>query len=186
MTSIFFVRHALSDRTVKEGRIRPLTQEGWKDAQRLIPLFRDIVIDGIYSSPYRRAIDTVHPLAEDRHLDIVTDEDFRERKSDSKQTLGREELTRIQWKDFSYTLSDGECFQEVQERNIAALRRVLTQAQNQSVVIGTHGVALCTILHYYEPLSDTECEDILLRMPYVVKLRFEGERYLGREEVPFE
>ena len=49
------------------------------------------------------------------------------------------------WNDYDYTLSDGECLREVQERNIAALNDVLSRYQNMNIVIGTHGTALSTI-----------------------------------------
>lgn len=174
MTTLYFVRHAQSDRTVRDGRIRPLTPQGVKDAAHLVTLFQGISIDAILSSPFQRAMDTVRPLAEERQLEIEVVEAFQERRSDSQQAQDLAALTREQWLDFTYTLSDGECFQEVQNRNLAALAQVLANHPEETVVIGTHGVALCTMLHRYCPMNVEAFDRILQIMPYVVKLELEA------------
>ena len=51
------------------------------------------------------------------------------------------------------------------------------------MVIGTHGIALSTILNYYDP--SWNCDSFLRIidwMPFVVELDFEGTRYLSRTE----
>lgn len=183
MTTIYFIRHAASDSTVKDGRIRPLTPQGIEAAQRLVTQLSDIDIDIIYSSPFKRAIDTVLPLAQSRNLNVNIVDDFRERKSDSVQTMGKHELTQKQWRDFTYTLSDGECFNDVQSRNIGALKQVLSDNKGKSIVIGTHGVALCTMIRYYKPVSEIDFERILLQMPYIVKMRFESNEFVDVTEL---
>lgn len=185
-TTVYFIRHAESDRTVRDGRIRPLTKKGYGDAQNLVKLFKDIKIDRIYSSPFKRAVDTVSPLAVNLQMDIMTVEDFRERRSDSVQTISMEELIRIQWKDFGYTLSDGECLREVQDRNIKALRETLENNKGRSIAIGTHGMALCTIIRYFRSeLSESEMERIMSLLPYILCMEFENDKYIGMNEIEF-
>ena len=51
------------------------------------------------------------------------------------------------------------------------------------MVIGTHGIALSTILNYYDP--SWNCDSFLRIidwMPFVVELDFEGMRFLGKTE----
>ena len=56
------------------------------------------------------------------------------------------------------------------------------------MVIGTHGIALSTILNYYDP--SWNCDSFLRIidwMPFVVELDFDGTRYLsGAERVHVE
>ena len=71
----------------------------------------------------------------------------------------------------------------MQERNIAALTEILEQNRDKTIVIGTHGTALSTILHYYDPSYN--CDSFLRIidwMPYVVELDFDGTRFLSKAE----
>lgn len=172
-TAVYFIRHALSDQSVRDGRIRPLTPQGYADAPKLIPFFAGIPLHRIYSSPYRRAVETVMPLAESRGMPVWLIEDFRERLSDSVQTMPMDDLIARQWNDFTYTLSDGETLAAVQWRNIEALRAVLAREMGNTIAIGTHGMALCTILRHFDPALDIRAvEHILGIYPCVVRITF--------------
>ena len=51
------------------------------------------------------------------------------------------------------------------------------------MVIGTHGIALSTILNYYDP--SWNCDSFLRIidwMPFVVELDFDGTRFLSKTE----
>lgn len=183
MTTIYFVRHAESDINIRDGESRPLTEKGLKDAKNIIPLFREIEIDRVYSSPYKRAVDTVSPLANIRKLEIEVIDDFKERRSDTVKSVELSELIKRQWDDFTYTLSDGECYSDVQSRNIKALARVLSENEGGTVVIGTHGISLCTMIHFYHPISLKNLGRILLTMPYIARMRFDGGRFVDFEEL---
>ena len=56
----------------------------------------------------------------------------------------------MQWADFSYSLPGDEYLAEVQERNIAALNNVLDMYKNKNNVVGTRGIALSTIINFYD------------------------------------
>lgn len=79
-TTVYFIRHAKSDLSVKDDRSRPLTAKGHEAAMDLVTRFSAIHFDAIYSSPYTRTIDTVKPLASSKGLMIIPKEDFRERR----------------------------------------------------------------------------------------------------------
>jgi len=184
ITTLYFVRHAESNRSVREGRIRPLTEKGLVDAEKLISNFENIPIDIIYSSPFKRAIDTITLLAGNRNLEIHAVEDLRERRSDSVQSIDLIEMIKMQWKDFSFTLSDGECLNEVQERNIRAIFEILEQNSSKSIAIATHGMALCTIMQYFNPsMSIEEIGKILPVMPYIVEMKFENNEFIGQKRL---
>lgn len=61
MTELYFVRHAHADYSEDEYH-RPLSLNGIRDVERVTSLFNDQHIDAIYSSPYKRAIQTVQVL----------------------------------------------------------------------------------------------------------------------------
>lgn len=124
------------------------------------------------------------PLAKDRGLDIVQMEDLRERERDSIETMSMEEKVLRQWTDFDYVPLDGESYREVQRRNIGALRGIIAENEEQSIAVGTHGIAMCTMIHFYSPLGLKELEGIMLSMPYVTRLRFDQSRFVDIAELP--
>ncbi len=61
MSRFYVIRHAWADWTPDE--MRPLSAEGRADARRIADLLIDSGIEAVYSSPYRRARQTVEPLS---------------------------------------------------------------------------------------------------------------------------
>ncbi len=59
MTTIYFVRHAKPDYQNHNDRLRELTEKGLEDSRSVTAFLSDKKIDLIFSSPYRRAIDTI-------------------------------------------------------------------------------------------------------------------------------
>lgn len=181
MTRLFFVRHAQPQHSWKNDRTRPLTDEGMQDTNRVLEFFRNIPLDIVYSSPYRRSVDTIKSAAEYWRKEIHTDERLRERESGIGGT-GREMIQK-RWADLDYHEPSGESIRMVQKRNIAAVLDILEQNPEKTVMIGTHGTALSSILNYLEP--DFGCGDffrIMDWMPYILELDFEGKTYRGSKE----
>ena len=121
MTNIYFVRHAEPNYENHDDRHRELTEKGLRDREAVTDYLMDKEIHAVLSSPYQRAVDTVKHFADARGMEIELVEDFRERKVDSVWIEDFNAFAKMQWADFSYKLTDGECLREVQERNIAAL-----------------------------------------------------------------
>jgi len=183
MTTIYFVRHAKPDKNVHDDCTRPLTDEGMADAEKVTELLKDRGIDLLMSSPYKRSMDTIGGLAKALDMEIITDNDFREREAGGWHGDNFLKYIEAQWADHSYHIMDGECLASVQERNIRALKRVLDEQDGKTVVIATHGTALSTIINFYKPEYNFDSfMRILNFMPYVVKMEFEGERFLGMSE----
>lgn len=183
MTTVYFVRHAEPNHANRDDRSRELTEKGLRDTALVTEFFTGIGIDYFFSSPYKRAVDTIADLALSREMQIETVEDFRERKVDSVWIEDFHSFSKAQWADFDHKLSDGECLREVQDRNIAALTQVLQAYSNQTVVIGGHGTALSTVINYYDKGFDFEdFERIRKKMPWIVKFLFDGERCVSITE----
>lgn len=177
MTRAYFVRHAQPDNTVRDDRNRPLTDEGKNDTRAVAELLKSRNVGFIASSPYIRAIDTVGLYSLWTGLDVNIYEDLRERNAGSWQGDNFFDYIEKQWADFDYHIMDGECLREVQERNIRALKQILSEHDGESIAIATHGTALSTILNYYYPEFDFNCfKKIVDFMPFIIRLDFDGEK----------
>ena len=184
MTTIYFIRHAEPDYANRDDRERPLTQKGQEDSKLVTHYLRDKNIDIVLSSPYMRAVATVKDFADSYGHEIHTIEDFRERKIDSVWIEDFNKFAEMQWIDFDYKLSDGECLQEVQSRNINALMQVLKVYRDKSIVIGSHGTAISTIISYFDKTYGfDDFQRIRHIMPWIVKMFFEGDKLIHTEEV---
>jgi 8-oxo-(d)GTP phosphatase len=90
---LLLVRHASAgDRAAWEGddRDRPLDKRGRRDADDLVARLAHFEFDSILTSPYRRCLDTVHPLARARKLEV----DVREELGEERQWEDGTELVR--------------------------------------------------------------------------------------------
>lgn len=176
-TTFYFIRHAEPNYNNHDDVLRELTEKGIVSSKKLVNQFSSITIDKLYSSPYKRSIDTIKPLADSKNKQITTIEGLRERKLSEGWIDNFNEVARKQWEDFNYKLPNGESLKEVQERNILAVNTILETSRNETVVIGTHGTALSTIINYYQ-------EDFKYEMfnkykhefPWIVKFEFNESR----------
>lgn len=174
MTNVYFVRHAQPNYANHDDLTRELTEKGMADRQLVTDFLSDKDIHAVFSSPFRRSVDTVKEFADKHGLSITLIDDFRERRIDSGWIEDFDSFARHQWEDFSYKLSDGECLAEVQERNIRALCDIVAGYEGKNVVIGSHGTALSTVINYYDPSFGYEAfEAIRKLMPWIVCFSFE-------------
>ena len=186
MTTVYFVRHAEADNTIRDGRIRPLTEKGMNDRRLVTEFLQDKSIEAVLSSPFKRAVDTIADFADSAGVEIEIIEDFRERKSDSDWVRDTDFWPFIerQWSDFSYSLSDGESLAIVQDRNIAALTTALKKHKDKNIVIGTHGTALSTIINYYDRKYGFQDFMAMVNiLPWVVKMEFDENGFVRLEKI---
>ena len=183
MTNIYFVRHAEPNYNNHDDLTRELSPKGLKDRELVTEFLADKQVDIVLSSPYKRAVDTVAHFASLRDLPITTINDFQERKVDSVWIDDFDAFTRNQWEDFNYKLTDGETLAEVQKRNIAALQEVIEHHKSKTVVIGSHGTALSTIINHFVPqFGIEEFTRIKSIMPWIVHFSFRGNDCVQIEE----
>lgn len=177
MTKVYFVRHAEPNHHNHNDALRELSPKGMEDRKMVTAFLADRRIDVVLSSPYKRATDTVRDFADRYGFEITVIHDFRERKVDDIWIEDFTSFTKMQWDNFQYKLSDGECLQEVQARNVAALQQVLNQYAGKNIVIGSHGTALSTMINYYDhSFGYSDFERIKNLMPWIAEFVFDENR----------
>lgn len=174
MTKVYFVRHAEPNYENHDDQSRELSEKGLKDRELVTSFLMDKEIDIVLSSPFKRAVDTVRDFADTIGVNISVIDEFRERRIDSIWIEDFDLFCKKQWDNFQYKLSDGECLQEVQNRNIAALNQVISNHQGKNIVIGSHGTALSTVINYYDgTFGYSDFAKIKNLMPWIVEFVFE-------------
>ena len=184
MTTVYFVRHAEPNYDNHDDVSRELSPKGLQSSKYLVNSFATIQIDAFCSSLYLRAMDTIKPLADSRGQIIHLIPDFRERKITDHWIEDFTGFTEKQWADFHYHLPGGESLSMVQERNIRALEDLLQAHPDQTILIGTHGTALSTIINYYKP--DFQLADfhrIKHIFPWIVQFEFQGSTCSSIDEI---
>lgn len=173
--TVYLVRHAEPNYDNHDDATRELTAKGLQDCQLLVNFFDQKPIDKIVSSPYKRAVDTIQPVADQLGLPIDLVADFRERKIDDVWIEDFKTFTANQWQDFVYKHSDsGESLAEVQDRTIAALTDLLENSRAEYLIISSHGTAISTMINHYNPnFGLADFERIKALMPFVIELTFD-------------
>jgi 8-oxo-dGTP diphosphatase len=90
---LLLVRHASAgDRAawVGDDRVRPLDERGRGDASALVELLAPFELEAILTSPARRCVETVGPLAAARNLEL----DVRDELSEERQWAEGSALVR--------------------------------------------------------------------------------------------
>lgn len=183
MTELYFVRHAEPNHSNHDDASRELTEKGLRDRRLATAFLADKNITAVLSSPFKRAVDTVQDFADAAGLSVLTDPDFRERRVDSVWIDDFDGFCKQQWADFDYRLTDGETLHMVQERNLAALRRALHTYSGQAVAVGSHGTALSTLVHYFDPtFGHEDFKSIAKLMPWIVRFTFDGTKCVSITE----
>lgn len=181
MTTIYLVRHAHSTYSPDEIA-RPLSERGTADAKQLISLFREVQPDYIYTSPYRRAIETVQPVAEHYGLPIEEAEAFQERLLAPGQLDDFQQAVEYVWNHPDKNPYGGESNDIAQYRVVSGTQQLIRKHTNETVVVGTHGNIMVLLMQHFDPAYDYSFWS-RLAMPAVYRLVFDGERCLQIEEV---
>ena len=185
MTSLFFVRHAQPDYRKGTDSTYELSEEGMTDRLAAKKALEGIRLDAALSSPYRRSIMTIEPIVSERGLVIAEDIRLCERIKGEGQ-CNTQEMFLKRWNDFDFCEKGGESLGHTQKRNVEAVSDILRSYKDKNVLIGTHGTAFSTIINYYLP--DFGYDDfmrVIDFMPWVVRMDFDGDSFLGMEELAY-
>ena len=142
---LYLVRHCA---TAGREPDAPLTPEGERQAELLAVRLADELSPAgsarLVSSPYRRAVDSVQPLAERLGVGVRTDERLRERVLCGAPRPDWRERLRASFGDADLCLEGGESSREATARGLAALAGA--RLDGAPTVVVTHGNLLALLL----------------------------------------
>lgn len=145
LKTIYFVRHA---KAVGQEVSAVLTAKGFDQANKLVDFFADRPIDKIYSSPFKRAIDTIQPLADYKGLTINVDDRLSERVLSGTPLDDWKVMLKQSFEDFELTLEGGESHSTGMKRAASIIEEVLSSTDN-NIVLVSHGNLTTLLIRYF-------------------------------------
>lgn len=158
MTTIYLINNSLTmnnlsfpstDTLELKREKRILSIEGEVESKKLT-LDKDLQnVQVIYSSSYVMSIGTAKYLASALDLDISIQKELGERKigllGDKKIRM----LQEMQENDFDYKLTNGESLNDVKNRMIKFVHKILKEDEDKTIAVFTHNVAITSLLSAY-------------------------------------
>lgn len=148
-TRLLLIRHAES--TWSPDDDRPLSDAGLRAADRLVRQLGDYPISAVFTSPHRRAIQTVTPLAVARGLELTPVPELREREMGDLLGTEFDAAMRRSWADSDAAWPGGESAAEAQRRVRDQVMRLVAESRSSSVALATHGQLLALLLNAFDP-----------------------------------
>ena len=186
MTTIYLMRHSRGnmDRNYSnscesfqiENEKYILSVEGESRAKKYskLPELKDI--DMVVSSNYVRAMSTAKYIANNNHIPLYIDDAFNERR------FGVDDIRKIpqdffkkQMEDKDYKLGDGESREEVKNRMIKGLIKVMKKNKNKKCVIVAHASSISFLLTKW-------CNVTMKNGKYLIK--FQNKEILNGFDAP--
>jgi 2,3-bisphosphoglycerate-dependent phosphoglycerate mutase len=167
MNTFYLVRHAHADLIPDENR--PLSAQGRDDANRVADTLYEYPISAIYSSPARRARQTITPLAGRLGLLIHIEPDLQERRLGYGVFEDFYKAVAVTWRNPSFAYPGGESSVMAQKRGIVVVQRLLEKHPAQHIVLSTHGNLMALVLQTFDPSVDFRFWKSLI-MPDVYRL----------------
>jgi broad specificity phosphatase PhoE len=166
LTQIILARHGETDWN-RESRFQghadpPLNGLGRQQAAELAEALAGEELAAVYSSPLRRALETAQVIAARHGLEAVPVEALREVHVGSWQGLTRDEIEQRfpeqfqRWLDYGQGWDDGETYDEMGKRAIAALQELAARNDGNRIVAVTHGGPIRAALARAGGISHTE------------------------------
>ena len=166
MLTVFLLRHGETAWN-KLGRVMgrtqvPLGADGIQQIQKIAPLVATLELDGIYTSPLRRAVQTAKLVAEGTNLPISKSEGLNEiafgdwtgRHFDD---LIDQELYRRFIKSPAKTLlPGGETISDVQRRGLKVINEAAQKVPGGRFLFVSHGDVIRAVLCHYMKLPLNE------------------------------
>jgi broad specificity phosphatase PhoE len=149
MTEILLARHGETDWN-RESRFQgradpPLNDLGRGQAAGLAETLAGEEVAAIYTSPLRRALETAEVVAQPHQLTPAAVEGLREVDVGSWEGLTRCEVEQRfpeefhRWLDYGQGWDDGETYEQMGRRVIAALEELAWKHNDERIIAITHG-----------------------------------------------
>lgn len=152
-THIFLLRHAQSLPSLDLPEAEwPLSNSGTEQAQNLVDSLSKLDIDKVFSSPFRRAIDTVAPYCRSTNTSILIEDDLRERKLKEENMVDDWKiLIEKAWQDFGFALPNCESGFSCQNRIANCVSKLAKRNCGKRLLVSSHGNAIGLYLNKLDP-----------------------------------
>ncbi len=137
------VRHAEATGQAPDAA---LTGKGRRQADRLARMLSGAGIDAIYTSPYRRAVETARPVSLASGLGIVLSDHLTERVLAPAPLDDWLIHLERSFQDRSYALPGGESLEDAWQRACCALTGIAAQGHTLPLIV-SHGNLIAALLN---------------------------------------
>lgn len=145
MKRIYIVRHCEAQGQSADAT---LTDQGYKQATNLCEFLSNVEIDHIITSPFVRAIESIQPLANLLDLQIVTNNNLKERVLSSNNFNDWLEKLEATFNNDELKFEGGESSIEAGKRIITVVEEVFN-SNHQNTIIVTHGNLMSLLLRHF-------------------------------------
>ena len=143
MKTYYVIRHCEATGQAPDA---PLTKQGYKQADALAGFFKTIPVDRILSSPFRRAQETILPVAALHDCPVEIEDQLQERILSTSPLREWRSALQETFVDFDLRFPGGESSREVMERMTSVLKEASLHPARHTVLV-THGNAMALLLH---------------------------------------
>lgn len=157
---LYIIRHCRTDfndqKRCQGTTDLSLNERGRAEAFAVARRFDKIEIEAIYSSPYKRTIETARPIAEARGIEIESDPGLSELDQGDLEGVDMAgmiakypDLIKTWFKNPADTEMPGgsETMRDVQARAWPAIESISSRhSRNSRIIVVTHNLTICTII----------------------------------------
>lgn len=144
--NIYVIRHCSATGQADES---PLTAEGSRQTEALSAFLEGRNIEHVYSSPSRRALDTILPFASRNSVAVRTDSRLRERILSTEPLDNWMECLEQSFNDRALKFNGGESAIEAAQRSYEVVKGILDDKYS-TVALVTHGNLMALLLGLFD------------------------------------
>ena len=146
-----------------------MSARGVRQSEQLSELLEPLGIRQVFSSPFVRCLETVTPFTSKGKIQVIVNEDLRERLVAKKLIDGFYEVWRRSWEDFDFALPSCETSAKAQQRFVKAVKAITEEHAPNPIAISTHGNVIGLFLNWVDnSVGRKETEQ--LKNPDVVRV----------------
>ncbi len=183
-TTLYFVRHGESEANAAKryaGQTdSPLTERGRRQATTVAEALANVRFDRVVSSDLSRARDTAEAIAQRHGLRVEALPELREIDVGEAAGLTIEDTrTRFDWGPSRFVeWPGGESLEQVRERTVAAIERVVRESPGATIcIVGHGGVTRILVSHFLGILPELYRHHAPTDNTNVTVVRTDGRAY---------
>ena len=152
MTDVYLIRHAQCTGNV-ENKLTgkgdyDLAEEGKMQVQLLTNYLKNIKFDKVYSSPLKRTIKTIAPIAKLENINIQLSQELEEMDFGIYDGFTWEQVDKLDNKIMHNSKKEimgipkQETTKQVQKRMKKIMKRIVKENPNKTILVCSHGIAI--------------------------------------------